>query len=786
MNRLLRRIDPRRWVLARRMRENDIESEGIERLNRYIAVQHYISDNRKQLRERLNLLGSNVRRSGCEFDKARFLPAVLQANLSYYEEEYEQAAGAYRASIDRAMREYHRALSKPHMVRERRKVEFLSVVISLLYMNLADALSQQQQDSPEVLDLYARALEFQPSFVMLREVLAEHHAKNRRWDQAAASYEDAYASQPTTENHKRLLGNLAALRRKQAMYLMEVDDVDEAESVLKSSLKALSDAQLEGWMAYTHYSLGVIWEQAKKLDDAAEAYRQGASLYLEEGDRASASYLAELQADIACRTGDLPGAIEILENSVTTATGIESDTDRTRLARLKGKLATMMLVLGESKQAMEMLAESRALWRQHGWSSPTERILSESDSLLDGEKALSRVKMLLQAQLQSSPDADCGRDLIYAQRVCHRRTMNLAEWPALTSTGQDDTSLLPVVRPLVLELDSTLVSDANVDLIIDSLAPAMRERIAARYGIKAPGVILREYDAGYRQGSYVMMIHEIPLRTGQLVADHRLFVGPREELDALKIEGTEHDRRFQDETAFWIHERDWERMLSNGLALYEPLEVPLLDLEDLIAQNLVEIVGHQEVQNLLDTNGLMGTSASDIAAKETFKHMDPLTSVIRALLAERVSITNFPHIYERFRDYWNEGLAPWRITELLRLDPDIRPTLWGNSNRYSHFILGDRLMNVIEQGVQDDDAEILALEPESIQDILSALRDAVTGHDSAAVVVPRRRVRAQVRSLFELEFPQLPVLAMAELEPGLGALASGVVDLPDPSSEEPA
>jgi type III secretion protein V len=353
------------------------------------------------------------------------------------------------------------------------------------------------------------------------------------------------------------------------------------------------------------------------------------------------------------------------------------------------------------------------------------------------------------------------------------------------TTKQMSTTLLPVVTPLAVEIDLGFLNDAGgQDRVIDSLAPAMRERLQQRYGVKVPGIRLRGNESDLPYGTYILMIHEVPLRSGTVKKSQRLYIGDRAKLDALSLSGSEHVKRFQGVTGFWIEEGDWERAAREGLELLEPLEVVIRDFEDLIAANLVEIVGHQEVQNLLESSELVGPDGDDIVSKEAHLHMDPLTNVVRALVSERVPITDFPRVYGLFRGLWTQHLPPWRITEAIRCDPAIRPLLWGNDSSFSHLKLGDRLMATIEAGIQGPHETVLALEPETTQQLLQAVREAVQGCERPALIVPRKSRRSVTRCLLELEFPQVPVLALAELEPGLGSRIQGTAELEPEAAEE--
>ena len=788
MARYWRRLDPRRWLLLRRLRRFSQDRGNAQRLEQFLAVQHYISDERAQFRESLEKLRSRKVGGRDAFVKAKFLPEVLEANLLFSEGDYSGAATGYRDAIAKATREYQRALSMRFQLRERRKLDFLSIVLALLYNNLAEALARADQNSPKILEAFENAIEFQPSLIMLREGLAYHYARRHLWNEAEAAYRDAYASVPTRENEQRLQGNLANLRDTCAETLCDEGKLEEAVDVLEGSLSELSETELDGWKGKTHFGLGRVRRQQGKSADAAAAYERSADLYAKAGDSASASYVTEVLAEVHASDGEHERAFRLLEKSHELARGPEGDAevDRPRDARLKAKMGILNLLHGRPEEARQALDQSRALWREEGWFEPFVKVVTAASELIDSDEASMRLRLHLQRRLSQASEPWDARDLIGALRRCQQGALKFLLPPDKTTDHQLSTSMLPVVTPLAIEIDGALLKAAGGgDRIVEELAPAMRNRLLEHYGVKIPGIRVRENQDEFAHGTYVLMIHEIPLRSGSLSKDARFYLGEADQLDAAGIP-VESGRpmTLRGDSGFWIEEDYWKKASAAQLEPLETLEIPIRDLEDLIAANLVEFVGHQEVQNLLETSQLVGPDGDDIVAKETRAHMDPLTNVVRALVTERVPIADFAHVYALFRRLWTRDVPPWSITEAIRSDPGIRSRLWGNNASFSHFELGPRLMALIDDGVRGVDGTVLALEPEDTQRVLAAVREAISGSEQPAVIVPRQNRRSVMRRLLEIEFPQVPVLAMAELEPGLGTQIRGIVELePEPEAE---
>lgn len=320
MARYLRRLDPRRWALAICLRNSAKRRESVERIDRYLAVQHYVRDDWEQFRTYLAQFRARPTNDHDAFVKSKFIPDVLDANVCFYNGDYTDAAARYRAVIVKASREYGRIRSRRFRLRERRKLEFMSIVLALLHTNLAEALARENLDSPEVIEEFMKAIELQPSIVMLRAQLANHYANRGLWDEAEAVTRDAYASLPTSANEERLHVNLAALHDMHAEKLREDDEnLEEAISILEASLTELSGTELNGWKGKTYFALGEARRRQGKTAEAMAAYEQSVDFYSRDKNWESASYINEVLAGVHFKLGEDELALQKLEQSVQLA-----------------------------------------------------------------------------------------------------------------------------------------------------------------------------------------------------------------------------------------------------------------------------------------------------------------------------------------------------------------------------------------------------------------------------------------------------------------------------------
>ena len=85
--------------------------------------------------------------------------------------------------------------------------------------------------------------------------------------------------------------------------------------------------------------------------------------------------------------------------------------------------------------------------------------------------------------------------------------------------------------------------------------------------------------------------------------------------------------------------------------------------------------------------------------KDTLAYLSPLTSVLKGLLNEGVSIIAFEKIVEKFKQLNNERKDLLSIIESIRSIPEIRPKLPGNSEQYSFYQLGQNFEAQIKKEI---------------------------------------------------------------------------------------
>jgi len=294
----------------------------------------------------------------------------------------------------------------------------------------------------------------------------------------------------------------------------------------------------------------------------------------------------------------------------------------------------------------------------------------------------------------------------------------------------------------------------------------MRESVSADFGVEIPGVHVRGDEAylarhsgrGRSKGTYIMLLKEVPLVSGNVPAD-KLYV--EETADTLKskriaAEGAV-DPRSGAETS-WVSASDRKRLTELGYGTRDPIDYILEHLRAVIEHNLVDFMGVQETHVVLKTQcpeklGEIEKLSAGLAS---------LANTLRALLAEQVPITPLPALVDRFLALAQKARNLPTVVETIRRLPEFRARLPGeNTVLYS---LDDGLEAEVRKSLYTaDPVPVLAMTPKVIQEVLTAMRGSLRRKGLEAIVVSDPGIRAHLRKLVESEFPRLFVLARDEL-----------------------
>jgi flagellar biosynthesis protein FlhA len=330
------------------------------------------------------------------------------------------------------------------------------------------------------------------------------------------------------------------------------------------------------------------------------------------------------------------------------------------------------------------------------------------------------------------------------------------------------TDLLPV-ETLQLEVGIHLVGlvDAGRGGQLLERISAIRKMMAKELGIVVPPLHVRD-NLDLPANDYRLLLREATIGRGSLEQGRLLAMDPG--AAAERIEGIPTKDPAFGLDALWIEPSQKLRAERAGYAVVDATTVIATHLTELLRANAADLIGRQELQELLD---LLAERAPKVVEDLVPKLLSTgeVLQVLRRLLDEGVSIRDLRTILETLADHAPQSRGAAQLTELVRrrlanqisagaVSPD--GTLYA--------ALPDRaLEDVLRTSlVESDGRPQLAMDLSTAESLMSQVRtlmDRFTLEDRPPVLVVPSDLRAPLRELLRRFFPELRVLSHHELSP---------------------
>jgi type III secretion protein V len=336
--------------------------------------------------------------------------------------------------------------------------------------------------------------------------------------------------------------------------------------------------------------------------------------------------------------------------------------------------------------------------------------------------------------------------------------------------------MLPVVTPIALEVAGNLIplveNAGGGNKFLGEMVPMMRDGLFYELGVKFPGIRVRGNETDLPDGTYIIMINEIPLVSGNVSLDKVLVNDTVDRLTLLNIKGEEAVNPANGSECAWIPAAFAAIAEQAGLTTWDAVGYMVLHLSSVLRKNAAEFVGIQEVQNMLEQL----EQAFPALVKEVVpKAVSPfqLTDILRRLVEEEISIRDLRSILQALAEWGQVENDTVMLTEYVRnaLKRYISHKYTRGGNTLVVYLLDPQIEETVRSSIQHTQSgSYLALEPEITQEILTAVRNEVGNLPPTAqnpVILTTMEIRRYFRKLVELEFPHLAVLSYQELSPDM-------------------
>ena len=324
-----------------------------------------------------------------------------------------------------------------------------------------------------------------------------------------------------------------------------------------------------------------------------------------------------------------------------------------------------------------------------------------------------------------------------------------------------------------------LVDEGKAENLVPKVT-RLRKEISKALGFIVPGVRIRD-DLNLEGSQYQIKIGQKIVADDIIFADKILAIPGDDttlELSGLKVK----EPAFGVE-AYWIDREKRADAEAKNYVIVEPDEVLTTHLSELINNYASDLLGQEEVQELLDNLQLSHPNLVETVVPKVMP-LNQLTSVMKCILEEGVPISDLRLILESLSSMNVQKLDADEISERIR--PQLVPLLIQKLIKFKDTIPLITFAPELEQLVlttvrQNPEEKMLLLEGNLAKKILSNLNDASEecnkeGKPVFLIVAPQIRkhvakfVRSQLPSINVLSFMELPEDRSVEIAFTVGGL----------------
>ena len=307
---------------------------------------------------------------------------------------------------------------------------------------------------------------------------------------------------------------------------------------------------------------------------------------------------------------------------------------------------------------------------------------------------------------------------------------------------------------------------------------SIRKQFALDSGFIVPPIHIKD-NLQLKPNEYAILLKGISIAGGEIMPGHFLAMNPGLASEPLKgIATTEPAFGLP---ATWISEDKKERAQIAGYTVVDGTTVTTTHISEIIKQHAHELIGRQEVQNLLNNFG----KSYPKLVEELTPNLLPLGTIMRVLqnlLREQVSIRDLRTILETLADWAPSMTDADLLTEQVRqaMARSISCNYADDSQTLSLFTLDHELEETFQDSVhRTQDGSYLALDPHKAQAFLEGLSETIQtlGGGTTPVLLCSPTIRLHVKRLTERYISNLVVLSHNEIAPHLKVRSVGAVSI---------
>ncbi|MCK4710728.1 MAG: FHIPEP family type III secretion protein, partial [Gammaproteobacteria bacterium] len=292
----------------------------------------------------------------------------------------------------------------------------------------------------------------------------------------------------------------------------------------------------------------------------------------------------------------------------------------------------------------------------------------------------------------------------------------------------------------------------------------VRKKLSQELGFLIQSVHIRD-NLDLSPNSYRLSLLGVPMGEADVMTNKDLAINPGTVYGELNGIPTK-DPAFGLE-AIWIEPSLRDHAQTLGYTVVDTSTVIATHLSQMLQDNAHELIGHEEVQELMD---VLKRTSPKLVENLTPKplSLSVISKVFQNLLQEQVSIRDLRSIAETLADHGHQSQDAGVLTALTRvsLGRQIVQSVFGMATELSVMTLHPSLEQILQQTVQGADGKVMAFEPGLAQMMHNSLKESTQNQLSKgqpAVLLVSQNLRAFLSRMLRHGIQGLHVLSYEEI-----------------------
>ena len=258
----------------------------------------------------------------------------------------------------------------------------------------------------------------------------------------------------------------------------------------------------------------------------------------------------------------------------------------------------------------------------------------------------------------------------------------------------------------------------------------IRKKLSQEMGFLIPSVHIRD-NLDLLPTSYRIVLMGVNVAEGEIHPDRELAINPGHvfgKLDGVHVK----DPAFGLD-AVWIDDASKDKAQSLGYTVVDASTVVATHLNQILQKNVHDLLGHEEVQKVLDMLAKQSPKLAETLVPETVS-MTVLLKVLKNLLSERVPIRDIRTIAETLATHGNQSQDSDALTAAVRvaLARIIVQSIVGNEPEIPVITLDPEMEQMLLRSVQQSkEPGAISMEPNMAEKLQKALNDAAQRQEMA-------------------------------------------------------